>query len=295
MSGRFCQKCGVLLEEGDVFCYSCGAEQHADISEGSETASEIESETTPPASDAPETAEPVSSPESRKFCAYCGAVLHSGDRFCEKCGKDQSSLPKGARGGRERKKSVRWGPIFQALFWCLVGFGFYTAYKTFWSDIPWKEVIAVVTGRKPGLPDKNSSGAAIERTGVLPPIAPGETTHQNVQSSGNADVGGFVAPPVTEGRVSWTERDNTGHSRPVIIGEGGARPASLPGSVTGSRIRLRAGPNSGSEILGSLGKGTVVEVVGRYSSGKGKFYWYNVNSGDLSGWMYGEYLSVEKK
>jgi uncharacterized protein YraI len=58
---------------------------------------------------------------------------------------------------------------------------------------------------------------------------------------------------------------------------------------------LREKPNSNSKILGLLSRGDIIEVIGRYSSEQGKFPWYNVNHGSLSGWMYGEYLRIEEK
>jgi hypothetical protein len=295
MSGHFCQKCGDLLEEGDIFCHSCGAEQHSDISGGSEITPEAA-----PVTGAPEIAnEPAPPSEHGKFCAFCGAPMHLGDRFCEKCGKDQSAASghaehpnkKKKNGGRVRKKNSPLGLVFLAIFWSLLGFGFYTAYKTFWNDIPWNEVMAVVTGRRADTADDYSEGPASDRTEDLPPIAPA-VEGQDAQSSGDVRAGGA---PAAEERAVWTERDSAGRSRLVIIGEGGERPASLPGSVTGTRIRVRAEPNSNSKILGVLSRGDILEVIGRYSSGRGKFHWYNVNHGDLSGWMYGEYVRVEEK
>jgi RNA polymerase subunit RPABC4/transcription elongation factor Spt4 len=295
MSGHFCQKCGALLEEDDIFCHSCGTEQRADISGGSEITPDAVSEAAS-AADAPEIAnEPAPPPEHGKFCAFCGALMHLGDRFCEKCGRDQSAssghakTPQKRKNGCARERKGRpIGLVLLAIFWSLLGFGFYTAYKTFWNDIPWDEVIAVVTGRRS---DDNSEGPVSDRTDDFPPIAPADES-TNAQSAG--DVNSDDAP-AAEGPVVWTERDAAGRSRLVIIGEGGERPASLPGSVTGNRIRLRSEPNSNSKILGVLSRGDILEVIGRCSSGRGKFHWYNVNHGDLSGWMYGEYVRVEEK
>ncbi|MDR1509140.1 MAG: SH3 domain-containing protein [Synergistaceae bacterium] len=298
MSGHFCQKCGVVLNEGDIFCYSCGAEQYTDIPGEPEITPESASGTTP--DDVPKVAgDAVPPPEPGKFCAFCGMPMHSSDRFCEKCGRDQIApsrhvkYPKKKKnGGRERKKNSLAGLVFLALFWCLVGFGFYAAYKAFWNDIPWNEVMAVVTGRRAGQPDDDySEEPASELMENLPPIAPEEES-QNAQLTGDARTDGA---PLPGERVVWTERDSAGRSRLVIIGESGEHPASLPGSVTGTRIRLREKPNSNSKILGMLSKGDIIEVIGRYSSERGKFPWYNVNHDNLSGWMYGEYVSIEEK
>ena len=290
MSGHFCQKCGALLEEGDIFCHSCGAEQRSDISGGSETTPDAASVT-----DAPETAgEPAPPPEHGKFCAFCGTLMHLDDRFCEKCGGDQTAPSGQAKhprkkraGGRERKKSSPLGLVFLALFWCLAGFAFYAAYETFWDDIPWNEVMAVVTGRRSDPADSYFESPVPEQTEDMPPIAPVDEP-----PDARSDDASAVAD---EDRVVWTESDSAGRSRLVIIGEDGPRPASLPGSVTGTRIRVRAEPNANSKILGVLGRGEIIEVIGRSSSGRGKFHWYNVNHGDLSGWMYGEYVRVEEK
>jgi hypothetical protein len=217
--------------------------------------------------------------------------MHLGDRFCEKCGKDQTVPSRHVKSPKKKKNRLA-GHVLLALFWSLAGFVFYTAYKTFWDDIPWNEVVAVVTGRRSVPSDARSEGPILGRTEDLPPIAPVGESHQNAQSGGDAYMGDAA---VSDERIIWTESDSTGHSRLVAIREGGAVPASLPGSVTGTRIRLRAAPNSNSKILGQLNRGDIIEVIGRSSSGRGKFHWYNVNYGDLSGWIYGEYLRVEEK
>jgi RNA polymerase subunit RPABC4/transcription elongation factor Spt4 len=285
MDRHFCQKCGILLEEDDTFCHSCGSEQHRELAL-EQTAADAD----------------VPGPEACKFCAFCGAVIHSGDRFCEKCGRDQSEptttgqskrhkTAKTPRGEKKRTKKRPLGLVFLALFWCVVGFAFYTAYKTFWSDIPWNEVIAVIIGHKPGTEREYQEGSVPAGTEELPPIAPAE--HPMDVLPGENALRDDMAGSPDEGRPIWTERDQNGYNRIAASREVG-RQASLPGSVTGSSVRLRGEPNSNSAILGLLKRGDTVEVIGSYSRG-GKYNWYNVNFGDLSGWMYGQYLRVEEK
>jgi hypothetical protein len=67
---------------------------------------------------------------------------------------------------------------------------------------------------------------------------------------------------------------------------------SLAGEVNADRVRMRDAPNTKGRILGQFDKGHEFSVTGRYSSGNEKYPWFGVISGDVSGWMYGQYLRL---
>ena len=60
--------------------------------------------------------------------------------------------------------------------------------------------------------------------------------------------------------------------------------------VTGTRVNLRAGPGTGSAVIGQVGLGDAAEVL---SDSGG---WYRIRTGDgtLTGWIYGDYLDPSR-
>jgi uncharacterized Zn finger protein (UPF0148 family) len=271
MNVRFCQKCGITVGGEDVYCHSCGTELLVKISDG-ETV-----------------------PEVAEYCARCGLPLYSGDRFCSNCGTDRTARPassrvgeKSAANGHVSSRKGRRRNIFKialgVLFWGAVFAGCYAVYRYFGSDIPWGEVAAVVTERSRDADDALSRDAS--RAG-FPPIAPEtispDTPHSDVPQGGEP----------TPIKFAWGARDDDGISILVLPnGAPASDSSSLPGSVTGSRVRLRAAPGAGADILGVLERGDGVDIMRRFSSGKEKFVWYNVHTEKGDGWMYGEFVRV---
>jgi hypothetical protein len=267
MSVRFCQKCGITVDEADAYCHRCGAELQIKISDG----------------------------EIAEYCARCGLPVHAGDRFCSNCGTDRTARPDPPRVYHENAEDVHVAPrvgrpsdIFKitlaVLFWGSVLGGCYAAYRHFWSDIPWNDVAEVVAERKNdadgGLPGDES------RAG-FPPIAP-ETVSSDALYSDTPQ--GRELTPV---KLAWGAQGEDGIS--VLVLSDGAPVSdlsSIPGSVTGSRVRLRAEPSTSARILGALERGDGVDIVRRFSSGRETFVWYNVRTEKGDGWIYGEFVRV---
>ncbi|MDR3166283.1 MAG: SH3 domain-containing protein [Synergistaceae bacterium] len=281
MSVRFCQKCGITVDEGDVYCHSCGAELQIKI---------------PGGEDAPEVAE---------YCARCGLPLYAGDRFCSNCGTDRSR-PKPPRVHDEYTKG-EYNPsrrdrlrgmfkiAFAFLFWGSIFAGCYMVYRYLGSDIPWGEVVEVVAEqrRDAGVPrraavsDDLLSPDIASVLAALPPIVPEAVSFEAPFPD---------APQIRELapiKLAWGAQDEDGIS--VLVLSDGA-PAlgllSFPGSVSGGRVRLRAEPSTKAHTLGVLKRGDRVDIVRRFSSGKERFVWYNVRTERGVGWMYGEFVRV---
>lgn len=70
------------------------------------------------------------------------------------------------------------------------------------------------------------------------------------------------------------------------INAGFANAESSNGIVTGDQVNLREAPNTSAAVLTRLEEGTQVSIVGA-SEG-----WYNVNFGELTGWINGQFVSV---
>jgi hypothetical protein len=285
MNGQFCPKCGVSVGADDVFCHKCGNEL----------------DTSPAGADLED--------GERKTCSMCGSHVGDGDRFCGKCGGDQSapvfntriktkkrSMPTGVTTHR-RKQNRAFRIMAAMVFWGILIGGCYAAYRFFARDVRWSEVWAVVTGYRldsgveSNLPVEgdefpDSGNRLIE---PLPPIAP-----EPASQDATPDIG-----PVPEARPAWSGPDSGGYSVIAIQGEAGTEDLassgmSFIGVVSGSRVRLREEPNTKSRILGQFDRGKELDVTGRYSSGSENYPWFQVSSGDVSGWMYGEYLRVSE-
>jgi hypothetical protein len=271
MNECFCQKCGIMVEGGDVYCHHCGAELRIKISGG-----EIV-------------------PEIAEYCAMCGSPAFAGDRFCSNCGTDRAVRPESLRisderagDGRVSRRKGRPRNMFKialgVLFWGSIFIGCYAVYRHFWSDIPWNDVAAVMT--EPHRDTGSVLSRDVSRT-EFPPIAP-ETASPDTSYSD--------APQIQEPapvKLAWGVRGEDGISV-LVLPDGSPAPdsSSLPGSVTGSRVRLRAEPGTNASVLDVLGKGDGVGVVRRFSSEKEKFVWYNVRTEKGYGWMYGEFVRV---
>jgi hypothetical protein len=270
MSVRFCQKCGITVDDGDAYCHNCGAEMQIKISEGGGV------------------------PEIVEYCARCGLPVYAGDRFCSNCGTDRTARVGSLRvydekGGGRRVSSRRGGRygVFKialaVLFWGAIVGGCYAAYRHFWSDIPWNEVAAVVT-------EPQQDAGALFRDApreAFPPIAP-ETVSPDASYADDPQ-----NREITPVKLAWGAQGRDGIS--VLMLSDGA-PASdlssLPGSVTGSRVRLRAEPSTQARILGVLESGDGVDIMKRFSSEREKFVWYNVRTEKGDGWIYGEFVRV---
>jgi hypothetical protein len=240
----------------------------------------------------------------------CGSPVGDGERFCGKCGGDQSapvfntriktkkrSMPTGVTTHRRRQNWI-FRIVAAIAFWGILIGGCYAAYRFFASDVRWSDVWAVVTGHRPNSDVESNlssiegeilSGSENRLIEPLPPIVP-ETASQDAMP----DIG-----PVQDARLVWSGPDSRGYSVIALQGEAGLEDLapsgmSFAGVVSGSRVRLREEPNTKSRILGQFGRGQNLDVTGRYSSRGENYPWFQVSSGDVSGWMYGEYLRVSE-
>ena len=286
MSGHFCGKCGIPAGPEDVFCHKCGTELNIQMAPNNEYAA-----------------------SQRKICPQCGESVPMGDRFCGKCGTGQvtpgfnthihtkrRTMPSGVTTHR-RKRNVFLRLIMALLFWGVVIGAFYAVYKILGSDIPWPEVIAVVTGTEPQKSEISLDITLTDDTNGLtedlPPIVP-ETLDSDDQSSLSESI---RAEPVPPPKPEWGEQDSNGYSSLILPGQDGAERADISpkGIVRGNRVRLRSEPNTRSQILGQFESGVEFEITERYWSGRERFFWYRVSSGENKGWMYGEYLRIEEE
>jgi len=68
-------------------------------------------------------------------------------------------------------------------------------------------------------------------------------------------------------------------------------------TITGDGVRLRAEPNTASTVIASFSKGARVEVVYRSGTvqtlGGDTYYWYFVNAGNMSGYIYGRFITMD--
>jgi hypothetical protein len=161
------------------------------------------------------------------------------------------------------------------LFWGLAAGTCYVIFRHLASGIPWSDVAAVVTDRA-GEREAGNSAAGLASRDDMPPVA-----------QVSAGPGGSTGTPAAREESIWGEPDANGYS--VLSARGSSAPR---GVVKGSRVRLRAEPNTASKILGHFDDGRVCEVTRRYWSGREKYHWFMVISGQDSGWMYGEYLKM---
>ncbi|MCL2684589.1 MAG: zinc-ribbon domain-containing protein [Synergistaceae bacterium] len=277
MSGHFCGKCGISAGTEDVFCHRCGTELNIQAAHHTEYAA-----------------------SQRKICPQCGESVPMGDRFCGKCGAGQATpgfntqihtkkraTPSGVTTHR-RRRGFLFGLISAVAFWGIVAGALYSVYKFLGSDIPWSDVIAMVTSTRPKnvpLPEN-----ADRRSEELPPIVP-ETPGSGNPRPQAVPIRGEPAAP---GKPEWGTQDVNGYSILVLPGQEDTERAdvSLRGVVTTNRVRLRSEPNTRSQIRGQFDSGKEFDVTGRYWSGSERFFWYGVSSGEDNGWMYGEYLRI---
>jgi hypothetical protein len=219
---------------------------------------------------------------SDRFCGSCGSGQNTPDvdvAIRLKRRAAQSGMRSRKRGGNSVFKLITalvfWGAVIGV---CYAVFGYLT------RDIPWPDVMAVVTGRS--IDTEEGRGAAVSASddasgsADMPPIAP--------DASGDAAIEGVLAPEV---KPAWGEPDENGYSALEAQGSG-AENLAFRGVVKGKRVRLREEPNVKSQILGHADAGQEFTVTRRYWSGQEKYHWFRVNSGSDSGWMYGEYLRV---
>ena len=271
MSVRFCQKCGITVDGEDVYCHSCGAELRIKIS-GGET-----------------------EPEVAEYCARCGLPVYAGDRFCSNCGTDRTARPEPPRVYSENaenehvsRRRGRPRNVFRTALafslWGAIFAGCYVAYRHFWSDIPWNDVAGVITEQSQ---DAGGGAPRDESREGFPPIAP-ETVSSDTSYAGSRQTRELA--PI---KLTWGAQGKYGISVLLLPdGSPASDLSSLPGSVTGSGVRLRAEPSTNARILDVLERGDGVDIVRRFSSGIEKFVWYNVRTEKGDGWIYGEFIRV---
>jgi ribosomal protein S27AE len=285
MSGYFCGKCGISAGTKDVFCHRCGSELNIQATPNTEYAA-----------------------SQRKICPQCGESVPMGDQFCGKCGTGQitpgfnthihtkrRAVPSGVTTHR-RKRGFVFKLMSALVFWGVVIGALFAVYKFLGSDIPWSEVIAVVAGSEPQT--GNVSLTVTEETGGysedLLPIAPGTPDSDNLPAPQEFIIQeGQVPQPKPE----WGTQDASGYSVLVLPGQDSVEGAdiSLRGVVRGANVNLRAEPNTRSRRLGQFSSGKEFDVTRRFWSGRERFFWYGVSSGEDNGWMFGEYLRIEEE
>jgi len=68
------------------------------------------------------------------------------------------------------------------------------------------------------------------------------------------------------------------------------------GVITSSHLRLREGPSTGSSVVATLWKGSVLEIVSKTSTmdevEDENGYWYQISYDGLAGWVFGAYLEL---
>ena len=286
MSVHYCGKCGISAGTDDVFCHRCGMELNVEAAPSTEYAA-----------------------SQLKMCSQCGEPLPMGDRFCGKCGAGLATRGYNAEIHIKRRVSPsgitthkrRRGFLFKLIsalvFWGVTAGALYGIYKFFGSGIPWFEVMALVTGTTPQTGEVTLADAAGEPFVELPPIVPETADSADSPAPDPIREESVQAGPVPPPRPEWGEQDVNGYSVLILPeqNEAGGANVSLRGVVSGNRVNLRAEPNTSSQVLGQLSAGNEVAVSRRYRSGSEEYFWYEVNSGDNDGWMYGQYLRVEEE
>ncbi|MDR1472466.1 MAG: zinc ribbon domain-containing protein [Synergistaceae bacterium] len=305
MSGQFCHSCGASIGDDDVFCRRCGTKRKTDIL------------------DVPSDAAPEM--EESRFCFNCGARLVAGGRFCHNCGVSQTDPAQKSFGNplahsrsqyrREyrpglpaKKRSVFRVLVSFLLFLAVVVGACFAAYMYFLRDIPWRDVVALITGR----------GSESAREESVVPLTPEErelagiSMDMGATASADAEVSedasreaGSPAPgeipsadhttlPPAMLRYAWSQPDESGFSQPVVIDQSGdfVRDATFTGVVMGNRVRMRAEPNTTCDTMRHFSRDALLDVVGRYSSANDRHFWFNVRSDGKIGWIYGEFLRV---
>ena len=70
-------------------------------------------------------------------------------------------------------------------------------------------------------------------------------------------------------------------------------PPITQGTITGSRVRVRAEPNTKAEILTNFNKGTEVLVTTIHKTPQEEYPWYRTSYEGETGWVYGEFLRLD--
>ncbi|MDR0654497.1 MAG: SH3 domain-containing protein [Synergistaceae bacterium] len=98
-----------------------------------------------------------------------------------------------------------------------------------------------------------------------------------------------------QGSSMWTEQDSEGYSTVAADDRffTASQTPSLRGTVAGNRVNVRSAPNTASRVKGQMNNGAEVEIVRRFSSGKERYYWFEVHDSGGSGWVYGEFIKPE--
>ena len=294
MSIFFCGKCGISAGTQDVFCHRCGMEMNVQTAPITEYAA-----------------------SQMKICPQCGEYVPLGDRFCVNCGSGlltpgfntqihtkKRLAPSGVTTHR-RRRSFLFKLVSALVFWSVAIGSLYALYNFLGRDIPWSDVVALVTGSESRTGGAHVTESGYARYGGLPPIVPETGNYDGFPpivpetsgSGGLTNTPHTPEEPVPSLRPEWGSQDANGYSVLTLPGQDGAGRdgGSLRGVVNGGRVRLRAEPNTESEVLGQFDSGKEFEVTRRFRAAGAGIYWYRVSSGADEGWMYGEYLRIAEE
>ncbi|MDR1509139.1 MAG: SH3 domain-containing protein [Synergistaceae bacterium] len=307
MNGFFCQKCGAPGYENDVFCRKCGAKHQSEAKK-----------------------QDCSTDDSVKFCANCGSLMRHGANFCDNCGSENGQYA-GARskaGIEKRGAGSRRGYRYMFALLFLIAAGF-AAYKYYSGNFSFTEIIAAIKRQTRSVPEPFDGGSpppADEISSDEPARDSDEKPRDAVESDElsesddtrdtlplSVEAHEFPVPdttPVSEERALqevqsganapdnpeyvWAVQDASGYST-LAAADRFFTSAQIPsaiGAVSGDRVRLRSNHSLKGRIVGQFDNGASFDVVRRYSSGNEKFCWYEVRSGDVTGWIYGEFLKI---
>jgi RNA polymerase subunit RPABC4/transcription elongation factor Spt4 len=167
------------------------------------------------------------------------------------------------------------------------------------KNFPWKQTSrpASVDAATPPIASEEENGADAETSGET---ASGDVSAADFVLTVSGEPAAGETPDIPEifagaasgdetgvsPDVSWTTPDDNGYS---VLTE-----TPLAAEVTGDHVRVRSMPNTDARIRGQFDKGASVRVTRRYASGHEPFFWFEVRDGKTRGWMYGEFLKLER-
>jgi uncharacterized protein YgiM (DUF1202 family) len=255
------------------------------------------------------------SEDSTMFCAYCGNEMRVGARFCDECGAEGGKLKKvncaqegGDRERHEERDSMLKVATLLAFFLMFGCFGF-VSYRYFSGDTPPRVSgpsgggASAIQTAEPEDSEAPHAPAPAENTPsgndpivMAGPIPYADSETQSAQTSPDEqNPAAEEGAPTADGRAyAWSTPDSDGYSDLDVRDRSGVAvlSASLPVEVTADNVRMRSAPNTESEILRRLAKGTALGASQRYSSGRDRFHWFKVGADGEAGWVYGGYLKI---
>lgn len=66
----------------------------------------------------------------------------------------------------------------------------------------------------------------------------------------------------------------------------------ITGQINGTRVNLRESPSMNARVLYNFPGWEYVEVISMTQAQQGKYPWYKVSYGNVTGWVYGQFLKV---